>query len=140
MARFSDRKGAGDPYVYFVQIDTGPIKIGFSTHLVTRLESINTANPGEWRLLWLEPGGSGSEMGWHRKFAAHRIAREWFRPADEIMRELAALRKKSEGWDQMQRIHLGDTEAHEQWNAPWFIMEAWWLPYVTPNHTEANHD
>lgn len=124
--------GRPEPYVYFIQIETCPIKIGFTTNLGKRMDNMATTIPGEMRVLWLEPGGRGCEMTWHKRFSAHRIGKEWFRPDIEIMAELAALRVDDEHHDFMQCIYLGDARAHEQWNAPWWLMEPWWLPFCPP--------
>lgn len=68
--------------VYFVQAgDAGPIKIGTTDDLRTRVAALQTAHYEELRLLGTIPGGPAIERVWHGRFGEERIRGEWFRPS-----------------------------------------------------------
>jgi len=74
-------------YVYFIQEgDDGPIKIGkTSGHPANRMSGVQTGNARALRLLGALPGYTKEETDLHRRFAAHRIRGEWFRPHVELL-------------------------------------------------------
>jgi hypothetical protein len=66
-------------FVYFVQEgDDGPIKIGWASDLVDRLERLQTGNPRELRIIASLPGSRATEAVFHQRFADRRIRNEWF--------------------------------------------------------------
>lgn len=71
--------------IYFVQIVTGPIKIGFTTNLEGRLEALRTASPGGLTLLTTICGTLGAESYLHHMFAKDRISGEWFTPTTALL-------------------------------------------------------
>lgn len=74
--------------VYFVQAGPdGPIKIGITTALDSRLRTLQTGSPRRLRLLHTESGGRQRELAFHRRWARHRLRGdgEWFHPAPEIL-------------------------------------------------------
>lgn len=73
-------------WVYFVQVgDGGPIKIGITHDVAQRLAFLQTANPGDLRLLCSIRGGKEVERELHARFAAFRLRGEWFSPALELL-------------------------------------------------------
>jgi hypothetical protein len=73
-------------WVYFVQQGAeGPIKIGFSSNILLRMERLQTANSEELRLLLRLPGSQVEEHGLHRKFLLSRIRGEWYRPTPDLL-------------------------------------------------------
>lgn len=77
--------------VYYIDLGDGTAKIGFTTNLRRRMQSL-FVDPS--RLLAVERGGREQERMRHRQFAHLRIGRsERFRLTDEL-REHAADRKK----------------------------------------------
>lgn len=73
--------------VYFVQsIDGGPIKIGYSFDVVSRLEQLERHYGKPLAILATMPGGRAEETAIHRRFAHLRCGKtEQFRPAPELM-------------------------------------------------------
>lgn len=80
-------------YVYFVQCDhdRGPIKIGYTDNVHTRLQKLQNGSPSELYLLLSVFGNAAEikalERTLHQRFAAYRQRGEWF----EWNAELAAL-------------------------------------------------
>lgn len=73
-------------FLYFVQeIEDGPIKIGVSAAPLTRLSSLQVANPRPLRLLSSRPGSGADEAELHKRLARHRIRGEWFAPVPDVL-------------------------------------------------------
>lgn len=73
--------------VYFIQAgDDGPIKIGYTENLPARIKQLQTGQPQRMRVLRSMSGDRALETFLHRKFAAHRMAGEWFHPHRDILR------------------------------------------------------
>ena len=65
--------------VYFIrQGKGGPIKIGITTNIESRMRTFQTASPVPLHLLRLEPGGRRRELQLHHRFRAYRMEGEWF--------------------------------------------------------------
>lgn len=78
-------KAVRSDVVYFARAGHGgPVKIGTTSKLCSRLEQIQTGCPFEIDLIGIRPGGRDLEFSYHRRFALHRLAGEWFSPAEEI--------------------------------------------------------
>lgn len=73
--------------IYFAQaVGGGPIKIGCSVDVDTRIRALEHHYKQPLVLLATMPGGRDEERMIHEKFAEHRLRRtEQFRPAAEIM-------------------------------------------------------
>lgn len=72
--------------IYFAQAgDGGAIKIGSSRNAQRRVLSLGNAAHEDISLLGVMSGGTADEFTLHKKFAAHRIRREWFHPAPELL-------------------------------------------------------
>jgi hypothetical protein len=79
----------GTGYVYFLQErfnEDGPIKVGYSGDPARRCYQINLRLKHEpLTVLAAFPGSRSEERELHKRWAHHRITREWFRPAPEIL-------------------------------------------------------
>lgn len=81
--------------VYFVQSESGLVKIGYCRDMRYRMYGIRHATKGAVKLLATIgeglPGDAARklERHLHGRFAAHRVEGEWFLPAPEIMRFIA---------------------------------------------------
>lgn len=72
-------------FVYFIQAgDSGPIKIGYSDNVDSRLRSMQTGNHERLRLLCKVPGSYLDEGSLHKRFDIYRLSGEWFRPHYDI--------------------------------------------------------
>lgn len=78
---------------YFVQgADTaGPIKIGYSCAVITRLRTLRKEHGDDLELLAHMPGASGMESLLHRRYAEWRVTGEWFRPNPHLSDLIALL-------------------------------------------------
>src|SRR3990167_10384974 len=72
-------------HIYFAQMATGAIKIGFTTDLDKRHSNLSHGCPGGVTILTSFFGTPGAEAWLHRTFAAHRISGEWFEPTDDLL-------------------------------------------------------
>ncbi len=74
--------------IYFVQADgVGHIKIGFTDgeDAAVRLATLQVGSPVPLRLLGVIRGTLSDEKDLHRRFAAHRVVGEWFKPVADLM-------------------------------------------------------
>jgi hypothetical protein len=82
-------------FVYFIRAgDIGPIKIGMSRNVESRLAKMQTDTPMLLKLLGCIPGGKTEEHNLHLRLSAYRVSGEWFRPDPVVIaaveRELAS--------------------------------------------------
>jgi hypothetical protein len=80
-----------EPVVYFIQVGDR-IKIGTTTGLRGRLESVRTFAPQEPKVLLAVPGGLAEERQMHALFAEERVRGEWFRPSERLLQFIAERR------------------------------------------------
>lgn len=72
--------------IYFASIDGGPIKIGYSFNVETRMEQLSAHYGRPVSILATMPGGRAEERALHQRFAHLRLGRsEQFQPARELM-------------------------------------------------------
>lgn len=74
--------------LYFALAEgVGHIKIGFTDgeDAGERLATLQTGSPVPLRLLGTLPGSLEDEKDLHRRFAAHRVTGEWFKPVPELL-------------------------------------------------------
>lgn len=72
--------------LYFIQSGTGgPVKIGYTKQLATRLKAIHKLNGGSVRFLGALVGTREDEKRFHEKYAGDRLHGEWFRLSPEIL-------------------------------------------------------
>ena len=118
----------GDPYVYFIQIEPGPIKIGWTTSYYRRWECMETYQPYQMRLLWIEPGGKVQESVWHDRFQDAHIRAEWFHPTDFVLSTLAD-RLFDAPRDEFQQTKFGNLIDRPPMENTIYQARPWWLPY-----------
>jgi hypothetical protein len=78
----------GESVIYFISAGDDLVKIGHTTSLRSRLRSLRTSSPKEIRVLLVIAGNRDCEQELHRRFAAFRVCREWFKrsgPVDEFI-------------------------------------------------------
>lgn len=72
--------------VYFIQAgETGPVKIGSSLRVASRLASMQPHCWEKLRLIRLFNGYAVEEGSLHARFRQHRLRGEWYRPVEEII-------------------------------------------------------
>lgn len=75
--------------VYFIQaISGGPIKIGFTRNLTTRLAALQNSHPERLIVVAAFPGGPAEEGELHHKFKAVRVNGEWYEPSSDLLAEI----------------------------------------------------
>lgn len=74
--------------IYFVQAETGPIKIGSTSYLASRMVTLRGQSPVALTLLATMEGDRTAEFRLHARFAAHRLHGEWFAPHPDILAEI----------------------------------------------------
>lgn len=68
--------------VYVIQAgEGGPVKIGFSTNVLRRIENMQVASAAPLRLVVLLDGSQEAEREIHARMSHHRLRGEWFSPA-----------------------------------------------------------
>jgi hypothetical protein len=65
--------------LYFIQMEDGPVKIGRSANVPSRLSSIQCASPYKVRLLGVLVGCGDQEAEFHQLLWRHRMRGEWFK-------------------------------------------------------------
>lgn len=73
-------------FIYFIQGKSGgPIKIGITKDISSRLKSLQTGHPDELVLLAELPGSAEVEIAVHQMFSDCRLRGEWFTPTDKLL-------------------------------------------------------
>ncbi|KKL86416.1 hypothetical protein LCGC14_1944980 [marine sediment metagenome] len=81
--------------IYFIEaIGVEKIKIGVTTNIEERLNTLKTGSPVELKLLGVIPGGQESEKNIHDRLSAYRANGEWFFASTDVMEYI---RKKLSG-------------------------------------------
>lgn len=75
-----------DGFVYFIQSETGPIKIGFGRVPRARFQNIQNMSPVPLKLMATETGVRHRERQLHWKFRESRLHGEWFEPTEELLK------------------------------------------------------
>ena len=71
--------------IYFIQSgDNGPVKIGQSTNVASRLKCLQSASPNKLKLLYCHESDKFSEPMIRHLFNEILIRGEWFQPSKEI--------------------------------------------------------
>jgi hypothetical protein len=106
---------SGASVVYFVQAgDAGPIKIGTTDDLRTRVAALQTAHYEELRLLGTTPGGPAIERAWHGRFGDDRLRGEWFRPSVALVLAIQDAVGVTVG-----RPNVSEAEHSARWRVAW---------------------
>ena len=77
---------AGSRAVVYAICAGGLVKIGMTTNLKKRMETLQTMCPSRIALVGVMAGGYQAENRLHRVFAAYRDHGEWFQLDDEALR------------------------------------------------------
>jgi hypothetical protein len=80
-------------FVYFIQQeDKGPIKIGLTEDILSRLVDLQVGNPHDLYLrAFIRDAGHEIEVALHKLFSADRIRGEWFGPSRELRKLIESL-------------------------------------------------
>lgn len=84
-------------FVYFIQAESGPIKIGVAIDPQSRLNTLQCSHFEKLTLLFISPGGRELEQECHRIFAKCRIRGEWFRCEGNLKDLIDEQREKRRG-------------------------------------------
>lgn len=85
-------------YVYFIQGEKGgPIKIGYSTNVESRVKELQTGFPTKLVVLALIPGRIWHETELHKRFQKHRLHGEWFKPVPELLEYIESVKREQVG-------------------------------------------
>lgn len=77
--------------IYFMQVESGAIKIGFTgSSAERRLKHVQTHNHEPVVLISTRAGNRRDELALHRRFGKHRIHGEWFRPHQDVLAAASA--------------------------------------------------
>lgn len=83
------RSRAVSTFVYFIQTESGTIKIGQSLDINGRMQSLQRSSGEMMRLVgWIHDTNvikTPLETKLHRRFAKARVMGEWFRPVPELI-------------------------------------------------------
>lgn len=83
-------------FIYFIQSGKdGPIKIGTTNNVESRLGDIRVLNPQKIKLLKSIKGTQKYEKEIHRKFKNDRIKGEWFRLSSDLIEFINSLPENS---------------------------------------------
>lgn len=93
----SARHQAG-PVVYFVGASQGPVKIGHTSSLHSRLIKLQVGHPHQLRVLAILPGDAELEAQMHERFSAARIRGEWFKRTSELRSFMREVGNHSKGY------------------------------------------
>ena len=73
-------------FIYFIQgVEGGPVKIGISTSVKSRMKQIQAFSPVKLHLIACVRGTYQDEVVFHRRFKECRLHGEWFEPVDELI-------------------------------------------------------
>lgn len=78
-------------FVYFIGGEVGAVKIGFAVSPKSRLGDLQCGSPIKLEILATVAGMPRDERDYHKRFAAHRLHREWFERVPEILAEIERL-------------------------------------------------
>lgn len=77
-------------WVYFVKslIEHGPVKIGYSRTPDIRIQDLRVASsyPLQLAAVWRSKDARALESKLHRKFRAHKMNGEWFKPSPDLIK------------------------------------------------------
>jgi hypothetical protein len=87
------KERAGCVYFFKVDIENGPIKIGWSQDYKRRLGELQIANAFPLKVLGTMPGTLEEEQALHARFASYQAdgaGGEWFQPCEELLAFIAS--------------------------------------------------
>lgn len=71
--------------IYFIGSSSGPVKIGFTTNIQSRLHRLQMNSPRKLRVLAAYPGSRRDELMLHRQCANDRLHGEWFKRTPDLV-------------------------------------------------------
>lgn len=74
-----------DPFVYFIQSESGPIKIGRTRNVKQRLHALQISTHSKLQLLAAVRAPHWAELHLQQHFAPERIRGEWYRPSPRLL-------------------------------------------------------
>lgn len=83
-------------WVYFLQAENGLIKIGYSTDVNGRVETIQSLSPLKVNLLTILKGSRSLEANYHKTFAKHKHHGEWFETNEPLMNLIETIKKNEQ--------------------------------------------
>ena len=89
MHQYAELDGRGQ--CYFIGGEVGPIKIGYSIDVKSRLRALQASSPVTLSVLAIRSGGETRERAYHDQFSEWRLHGEWFERCPEIEAEIARL-------------------------------------------------
>lgn len=94
-------------WIYFIQAESGPIKIGLTTDTHKRVGKLQCGNHETLTLLARTPGRASDEKRLHTRFAEHHIRGEWFKPHADILALVAKAKSAHPILSEIMRIKGG---------------------------------
>lgn len=82
-------------FVYFAQREDGAVKIGWSADVMRRIGELRKKGRSTVQLLACYPGDKPDEQRLHKTFHGSLIGDEWFRPDEDLMAFIEALRERA---------------------------------------------
>lgn len=81
-------------FVYVVQQnETGPVKVGCTINLHSRINLLTTASAYPIRVLAIERGGRNTERKIHEAISEYRLQGEWFKCTPEVVNTIEEILK-----------------------------------------------
>ena len=71
--------------IYFIQSESGPIKIGYSRSATQKLANLQICNLERLTLLGTVSGGRDKEADLHERFADLALGGEWFKANKDLL-------------------------------------------------------
>jgi hypothetical protein len=96
---FADHLRTKRDHLYFIQADSGPIKIGRAADPRKRLAQLKSGNFEALTLLGQLDGRGYEEKVWHTAFQDDRLTGEWFSSSRELGKAIDAALAGKRWWD-----------------------------------------
>lgn len=90
-AEATSAKAASRGYVYFVRAQSGPVKIGWTRGLRSRMNGLQTHHYETLELIGVSKTERSAERDMHRRLREYRIRGEWFVPTEAVMCAIDAM-------------------------------------------------
>lgn len=97
--------------VYILEAECGRVKIGCSSTPFARFYVMSANSPCEVRMVAVLPGGHAEERALHKRFASHRVYREWFHLRGDLAEFVESVRGR------------GVSDKAPKWAAECFLPE-----------------
>lgn len=91
----------GSDDLYFIQADSGPVKIGRAKNPGPRLRELQVGCFEQLNLVHVAEGRGYEEKVWHWAFCEARMKGEWFRFTDDLDEAIACMMRNERWWDHL---------------------------------------